>query len=372
VDRRLEELPEQFRSNYSTPEGRQQLLERMVEERVWWMSAQKAGVPARPQLQRQLEQQKRDLIIRTFVNELMQSNPAPSDSDAARYYDEHRADYRIPATVTLRHLQFKSEADARRALPFARNPKEDWAKLAQKYSLDTLTRASGGQLGTVTLDGVFASIGRQPALAESAFALGEGKLGGPWKTDRGWHLVKVESAKAESFRTLDQVKPMIQRQLGSTRSQEFYRSRLDSLRGAIGVKPDSAAIKNFVSQKKSARDQFKEAQETGPAEARLALYRQLLEQYPNDEVSPQAQFMIGFVNSEELKNYDEADRAFRELLRRYPKSELAASAQWMIDHMRSEEAPAFLDSSGDTLASPASAKRPASWTPPKKGNRSKP
>jgi len=39
-------------------------------------------------------------------------------------------------------------------------------------------RANGGSLGSVTKDGVFASLGTQRALAESAFALGEGGIGG--------------------------------------------------------------------------------------------------------------------------------------------------------------------------------------------------
>ncbi len=372
VDRRLRDLPEQFRANYSTPEGRQQLLDRMVEERVWYMAAQRAGVGTRPSLERQLEQQRRDLIIRTYVNEVMQGNTTPGDDEAQRYYDEHLSEYKIPATVGLRHIQLKTEAEAKRLLPFVRNPKEDWNKLAQKYSGDTLTRASGGQLGTVTLDGVFASIGRQPALAESAFALGEGKVGGPYRTDRGWHLVKVESAKPESFRPFDQVRPMIVRQLGSTRAQDYYKSRLDSLRRVIGVSSDSSAVRGFLEQKKSARDLFKEAQEAGTPQARIDGYRKLLQQYPTDEVSPQAQFMIGFVNSEELKNYEAAEQAFRDLLANYPKSELVSSAQWMIEHMRTEEAPAFLDAAGDTLAKPATDKRPAPWSPGKKGNGGKP
>ena len=40
-----------------------------------------------------------------------------------------------------------------------------------------------------------------------------------------------------------------------------------------------------------------------------------------------AAFMIRFIYSEELKNCDEAEKAFRSLLARYPTSELAASAQ---------------------------------------------
>ncbi len=347
LQRRIEELPDQFRSNYSTPEGRQQLVERMIEERVWMIQAEKAGILKRPQIIRQIESQRRDLVIRAYVTEMMGANPAPSDSDARVYYDAHLAEYRVPASLSVRHIQTRTEAEARRVLQWARG-KQDWNKLVQRFSADTLTRSTGGALGTTTREGVFASIGAQPALAESAFALGDGKIGGPFHTDHGWHVIKVESVKLETTRPFDQVRPMIVRQLASQRSQEYYRSKLEATRKSLGVAPDSNAIRGFVEQKKSARDMFREAQEAGPAAQRIDLYQRLLNDYPDSEVSPQAQFMIGFINSEELKNYDQADLAFRALLKRYPKSELAASAQWMLDHMRSEDAPAFFDMGADS------------------------
>jgi len=345
---RLEEIPEQARANFATPEGKQQLLERMVEERVWLMVAQQNGVGDRDKVKQQLEQQRRDLLIRTWLNEVMAANPAPTDSEAHAFYDAHLADYRTPASVTLRHIQLKTELEARRVLKLAQAPGQDWGKLVQKYTTDSLTRASGGSLGTVTRDGLFSAIGRQPALAETAFALGAGKVAGPFKTDRGWHVIKVDDVKPEGARPFESVRPMIMRQLGSQRGQDFYRQRLEEARRKLGVTPDSAAIKGFVSQKRDAREMFKAAQDIGPPVDRLAAYRALLEEYPDSDVSPQAQFMVGFIYSEELKNYDEAEKAFRELLARYPKSELAQSAQWMVDHMRSEEAPPFDLSEADS------------------------
>ncbi len=345
---RLEEIPEQARANFATPEGKQQLLERMVEERVWLMIAQQNGVGDRDKVKQQLEQQRRDLLIRTWLNEVMAANPAPTDSEAHAFYDAHLADYRTPASVTLRHIQLKTELEARRVLKLAQAPGQDWGKLVQKYTTDSLTRASGGSLGTVTRDGLFSGIGRQPALAETAFALGAGKIAGPFKTDRGWHVIRVDDVKPEGARPFESVRPMIMRQIGSQRGQEFYRQRLEEARRKLGVTPDSAAIKGFVSQKRDAREMFKAAQDIGPPVDRLAAYRALLKEYPDSDVSPQAQFMVGFIYSEELKNYDEAEKAFRELLARYPKSELAQSAQWMVDHMRSEEAPPFDLSEADT------------------------
>ena len=361
VQRRIQSLPEQFRTNYTTPEGRQQLLDRMVEERVWLSEAQRRGVADRPDVKQQIDQQRRDLLIRTYLNELMTKNPAISDDDAKAYYDSHGAEFHVPATISVRHIQSKSEADAKRVKQWAKAG-QDWVTLAKKSSTDTLTRATGGNLGVVTRDGAFGTLGMQPALAESAFALKEGQTGGPYKTEKGWHVIRIDQVKPESTRPFDQVKPLISRQLGSQRQQDFYKSQLDLARKSQGVVPDSIAIRRFMSSRRTAREMFNDAQALGPADQRIGAYRKLLEEYPDSDVSAQAQFMIGFINSEELKNYDGATIAFKALLAHYPKAELAPSAQWMIDHMRSEEAPAFINMTPDT-SDPASTQ--GSGTAPK-------
>lgn len=346
VQRRLDELPEHVRPQFTTPEGRQRLVDRLIEEKVWLMAAMKKGVERRPDIQRQIEQSRRDLLIRTYINEVMAENAAPGDSEARTYYDEHPADYRTPASVTLSHILTKTEAEAKRVKQWTRS--QDWNKLVTRYSADTLTRGHGGLLGPVTREGVFGQIGRQSALAESAFALGQGKIGGPYKTDRGWHVIRVESMTPEGSRPFDQVRGGIIRQLSSKRSQDFYNVKYAEARTALGVRADSVAIQKFVSKKKSARDLFNEAQAAGGAQERLEAYTHVLEQYPDSDVSPQAQFMIGFIQSEELRDYEGAERSFKALLQRYPKSELAASAKWMVEHMRTETAPGFMNLEGDS------------------------
>jgi tetratricopeptide (TPR) repeat protein len=353
VQQRLEEIPEGMRATYSTPDGRQQLLERMVEERVWLITATRAGVQDRPKVKQTLEQQRRDLLIRTWLTEAMASVPAPSDSDAHVYYDQHQNDYQVPATVTVRHIQTRTEAEARRLLALARVKGTDFAALAKKWTTDSLTRNSGGLLGSVTHDGVFGPIGAQKALAESAFALPEGGVGGPYKTERGWHVLHIDQKKDESLRPFEQVRPMITRQLSGQRSQEYYRTLLDKARQDLGVEADSNAIHGFTSMKKDARELFQEAQAAGPADDRIALYQRLLDEFPDSDVAPQAQFMVGFIRSEELKRYDEAGEAFHRLLQRYPKFELAASAKWMLEHMRSEDVPPMLQLGADSTGSAA-------------------
>lgn len=350
---RLAEIPEQYRASYATPEGRQQLIDRMVEERLWLQDAEANGIGRRDDIVRQLAQQRRDLLIRTRINELMATNPAPGDSEAKAYYDANPAEFRTPATVTLRHIQLKTEAEARKVLALARAKGADWNKLVKTWTRDTLTRANGGNLGSVTREGSFSGLGPQPALAESAMALGEGRIGGPWHTDRGWHVVQVDSDKPEATRPFEQVRTFILRQLTQQKQQGFYQSELARVRARIGVRTDSTALHSFLNTRKSARELFTEAQGAGGPEQRILAYRKVAESWPEDALAPQAAFMVGFIYSEELKDYDRAEVAFRELLARYPKSELAASARWMVDHMRTEEAPNFVPMGADSTAAAA-------------------
>ena len=369
VQRRIDSMPEQFRSNYSTPEGRHQLLDRMVEEKVWLMAATRKGVPARPEIQKQIEQQRRDLLIRTYINEVMGTAPAPSDSEIRVYYDQHAEDYKVPASVTISHIQVKTEAEARKIRQYARGG-QDWSKLAAKYSADTLTKTRGGTLTPTGREGMLGALGRQPAMAETAFAIGEGKIGGPIKTEFGWHVIRVDAVKPESKRDFDQVRPAIARQLGSKRSQDFYQEKLAEAKAEVGVRADSNAIHSYLSKKKTAREAFNDAQAAGPAAARIDAYSQVVENYPDSDVTPQAAFMVGFIQSEELKDYDAAQKSFQTLLARYPKSELAASARWMLDHMRSENAPDFMNLEGDsTAADTTHGAAPQRTNPPAKGTR---
>jgi peptidyl-prolyl cis-trans isomerase C len=352
---RLQELPEQYRAQYSTPDGRKQLLDRMVEEKVWLKDADANGVTRRPELLQQIESQKRDLLIRTWVNEVMAKNAPPSDSEAKVYYDAHLDEWKTPANATLRHIRLKTEADAKRVLGLARMKGADWDKLVKTWSTDTLTKSNGGMLGTATREGGFSGLGPQPAFVDSALALGAGKIAGPWKSDKGWHVVKVEAVHAEAVRDFDQVRTFIIRQLGQERTQRYYQDQLARIKVKFKVSPDSGAIHNWMSARKSARELFQDAQAAGDAAARIAAYRKVVDDYPDADVTPQALFMVGFIHSEELKDFDTAERVFRELLQKFPKSELASSARWMVDHMRTDAVPDFM--TPDSTAS--AAKKPA-------------
>ena len=340
-DARLEQLPAQFKGQVATPEQKKAFLDRLIEERIWLETATAAGVEKRPDVQSQIANFRRDLLIRTYLGEAMQQAPQPADSVIAAYYEAHKAEYMAEEQAKIRHIQVKDEKTAKQVQKDLAKSGADFAALARKYSVDPVTKDKGGDLGAVTRSGMFGSLGRHPALAESAFAAPVHVVKGPIQTGLGWHFIEVTEKIPAAARPLESVRSTITQQLAQEGNQAFYTQSLEKAKANLGVRLEQAAIDSLVNARKSAVDMFREAGEQAGPDDRVRAYRRVVELYPDNEYAPQALFMVGFVESEEKKNYDQAEAAFKELVAKYPSSELAASAKWMLDNMRSDKTPEF-------------------------------
>lgn len=68
-------------------------------------------------------------------------------------------------------------------------------------------------------------------------------------------------------------------------------------------------------------------------EKAIDLFKKLHNEYPKSSFAPSGLFMAGFINANELQNYDEATKLYTQFLQEYPNDELAASAQAELDNM---------------------------------------
>ena len=104
-------------------------------------------------------------------------------------YQMRIAEYSREEQIRARHMLFTGEdAEAQALKARARlDAGESFADVAKQVSADEATRGEGGELGT------FPRGRMMPSFDEVAFALEVGKPSGPVKTDRGVHLILVES-----------------------------------------------------------------------------------------------------------------------------------------------------------------------------------
>jgi peptidyl-prolyl cis-trans isomerase D len=131
------------------------------------------------------------------------------------FYKATPAAFQKQKRVAARHILVKVDAStpdataqqkAQQILERARKG-EDFAQLARETSQDERSKEQGGELGEFG-PGVMAK-----PFEEAAFALKAGEIGGPVRTQFGWHVIKVEDVKETGGGTLEEARPAIARQL---------------------------------------------------------------------------------------------------------------------------------------------------------------
>lgn len=62
-------------------------------------------------------------------------------------------------------------------------------------------------------------------------------------------------------------------------------------------------------------------------------YKQIFDKYPKSINAPRALFMAGFIQANELHNYDKAKKIYNLFIEKYPKDELVTSAKEEIKNL---------------------------------------
>ena len=143
-----------------------------------------------------------------------------SQADLQAYYNQHQDDYRIPETVTVRHILIKTPTpDAngkvdQKVVDAAKAKAEDVQKqlksgadfgdLAKKYSDDPGSAQEGGLLPPITR-------GRTvPEFEQAAFNTPKGQTTDIIRTSYGFHIIRVEDKQTARMKPLDEVKVQIE------------------------------------------------------------------------------------------------------------------------------------------------------------------
>jgi peptidyl-prolyl cis-trans isomerase D len=150
----------------------------------------------------------------------LQSQTPVTRDDLQRYYNERLDQFRVPETVSVRHILIKTpppgpdgkvdpkgvEAARARALDVLKQLKAGakFEDLARKYSEDPGSKDKGG---------LYENVERGRMVAEfdkAAFSLPKGQISDLVQTSYGFHILRVEEHPAAHLKTLDEVKPQIE------------------------------------------------------------------------------------------------------------------------------------------------------------------
>jgi peptidyl-prolyl cis-trans isomerase C len=139
--------------------------------------------------------------------------------DARAYFQADPSRFATPERRRIRNIVVATHEQAR-AIISALRQGADFAALARRRSLDDATRASGGDLGTVTAAQL------ESAYATAAFHTPRGRVFGPLETKFGWNVGEVVGVKPATAVTYDQVSAQVLDALRSERAMAAWRSYL--------------------------------------------------------------------------------------------------------------------------------------------------
>jgi peptidyl-prolyl cis-trans isomerase C len=336
VRARMESMPPFMQEQLSTPEGRERLLKGIVEEEIIRREALALGLDKTEEYKEEMERRKTDTLIRLFYDQVLEAEARPTEQEVADYYREHPEEFVEPEKATGRHILVETEAEAKELKGLV-DEGANFSALAADHSIDTYTGDRGGIIPGELVEGEnVKGLGAVPELVEAALALEVGEVSDPVKTKHGWHIFMSDGHEPEKARPLDQVREDIVSRITFERRTEVRDEKMEELRRKYDVE-----YLDSVGEPQTPEDLFKTASEESNPSEKIRYYRMFAERYPDNERAYEADFMIGFVMAEELKDYEGARAHFEDFLARFPDSDLSDDAGWMLENMESDKQPEF-------------------------------
>ena len=186
---------------------KEKLIEELVQRELLVQDALQKGLDKSPEVVAQLEEAKKQILTQADVQNFMKTNPV-SDAEIKAEYDS-----KVGGNNTMeykaRHILVKTEDEAKKIIAEL-DKGGDFAKLANKHSLDGKEAQNGGDLGW------FVASQMVEPFSKAVVALEKGKYTkAPVQTQFGWHVILREDSRAQTPPPLeavkDQLAPFLQR-----------------------------------------------------------------------------------------------------------------------------------------------------------------
>jgi len=230
----IDRLPGPSRTYLSAPDRKRQFVENLILNDLLFAEAQKAGYDKDPDIQRQVDDMRKRLVVQRLMREYQQP-PTISDEEAKKYYDDNPGLY-SSTQIHASHILVKDEPTARKLHDQLVADPSKFAEVAKEQSIDKTSGAKGGDLGTF-------SQGRMvPEFEAVAFALKPGQMSDIVKTQYGYHIILVTERQEGERKPFDQVKEQIKTMLRNRQLQNTMQTKFDGLKQAANVKIDDAAL----------------------------------------------------------------------------------------------------------------------------------
>lgn len=234
---KLEALPPQYVSFYSSSEGKRKLLDQLVQQKLFYLEAKAKNFEQDPDVQTALEKMKEEVLTNYYLKKEMEKITV-SDKEINDYYNQNKSKYMSEDSVKASHILVKDENTAKELISKIKAG-SNFEQLAKENSTCPSGK-NGGDLG-------FFSRGQMvKPFEEAAFALKTGEMTeAPVQTQFGWHIIKVTDRKESKQQDIAEVKGDIRSQLVYEKQKQKLSDLTEVAQKKYSVSKNEGNLNNF-------------------------------------------------------------------------------------------------------------------------------
>lgn len=323
---------EQYMAN---PDILQVAMAGLVDQFVWGQVAKEEGYELLPAEQRELDALKAQFLATRYVAERIQPMADPSSEEVYEYYLSMEDRFRRAARVAIKHILVNAQGTAEALAAQARGG-ADFGELARKHSLDDCSRDIGGAIGYIDPGKEILCIGRINTFEKAALAMEPGEIR-TLETNLGWHVLYCADRQGGETIPLEDVREEIEKHLRSRQFGNAYNQALLEARDRIGVQVYPDNFSAFTGIPNNCERLFATAHEQAQPSAQVELYRRIVFDFPDCELAPEAQFMVGYLSATATGQLDRAKKALLRLQSKYPDSKWRPAGDYILERLDDPE-----------------------------------
>ena len=242
IENRLESTvpfmtPEQFGEQkkkmleqYKNPQAKQQYLQAWLAQEVLYRQALQEELTEKPEAKNLIDQLTRGALSQLLMNRELASKINITETDVQTYYTANKDKFIEPARAKISHILLEDQQQASELIGRIKSG-EDFGELAKQFSKDESTKEKAGKIETEVQEGShIPGIGAYEELNKKIFAVDALKvLDEPFKTEKGWEIVKVETITPQRQKTLDEVSQQVISMLANQKRQDVQSSYIEQM-----------------------------------------------------------------------------------------------------------------------------------------------
>lgn len=260
-EREMKALPEFVQKMFEGSSGREKFLDELVKRELLYKEALKKGLDKDPEYLKKIEDFEKITLVGLLLQKEIESKVKVSDQEVKDYYEKNKEKFTPVTQIRVSHILVKTEKEAKNILGKLRKG-EDFAQIAKKYSIDTVSAKNSGDLG-------FLSKGQMlPEIEEVATRLKPGEISEPIKTKSGYEIIKVTDKKRGQVVEFEKVKNLISQNLLAEKQKDVFDSYIEGLKKSYKIEINKEALSKLASpEEQKGVTQEKPEQTEGPKEA---------------------------------------------------------------------------------------------------------